>query len=333
MSTLALHDAKIRPGGPDFPDRLAQKLLEYSREVADADSPEEVLDRLHAITSKIINLNVGGAARIPQRVMDWDDLRLGKTVFHASNSEKRFWEEWIRQFPHKLPVGLALAWATPGPLTTTEALQMLQPIGADRWGFDLALKWGIRDSLVCNVDGRWLLYFWSSKPIAKSLWKPIKVLVFAAASFAVMRLDQLVGSEPTSKQSRYSLNAARARGPTAIVDRHTVQGRRRKSRPQQRDDQNASAESAAQAWRAKPYSGGRRGHPATFYSLVKARDPKSPRSIHPKLQLPRWKPSRRHIAQACNAITLFGDSSLEPSLPPSGLPYYWHQRTSHCQRG
>jgi DNA-binding CsgD family transcriptional regulator len=205
VTTLVRRDAEVSSSRPNFPNLLAQRLADYSRDVADANCPEEVLDRLHAITSTTINLNVGGAGRFPQRVMDWNTLKLGKTVFLGSNIDKRFWQEWIKQVPHKLPAGLALVWASQRSLTATEVLQIVQPVGVDRWGFDLALKWGIRDTLVCPVDDRWLLYFWSAKPIAKSVWKPIKVLLFAASNFAAMRLDELVVPEPASDGRGYRL--------------------------------------------------------------------------------------------------------------------------------
>ncbi len=82
----------------------------------------------------------------------------------------------------------------------TESLQMLQPIGVDRWGYDLAIKYGVRDAFICPVGGRWVLIFWAAKPAAKDLSPPARILLYTAASFAAMRIDQLVGSGPASKQ-------------------------------------------------------------------------------------------------------------------------------------
>jgi hypothetical protein len=194
LSTLVRHDAE-RSSGPDFTGCLAQKLLEYSKDASGADNPEQVLDRLHAITSQHLDLNVFGAMRFPQKVMDWDALKLGETVFLKDRAMYELWNKWIAQTPHKLPVAIALAWTSTGPLTTTEMMQQLQPVGVDRWEFDLAIQYGARDGLWCPVGGRWLLCFWSAKPITASLSERIRVLLFAAASFAAIRLDQL-GSGP-----------------------------------------------------------------------------------------------------------------------------------------
>jgi len=185
-------DSSRRTDDPaQFPDGLAQELLDYSRGVSDAKTPKEVLDGLHAITSKRLHLNVYVAIRFPDRATDWDALELGKTVFLHESTPKGLWEEWIRQVPHKLPVGYMLARMSLGPHTATESLQMLEPIGVDRWGFELALKYGVRDMFSCPVGGRWLVAFWSASPFGKEFTDGARIMIFAAGSFAVLRLDQL----------------------------------------------------------------------------------------------------------------------------------------------
>jgi len=144
-----------------------------------------------AITSKGLHLNVLGAIRFPRRVTDWRSLELGKTVFLHGSVATGWWEEWISQVPHKLPIGYALARMSMGPHTWTESLRMLEPIGLDRWGYELALKYGARDGFACPVGGRWVLAFWSCKPLGKTLTDAARIMIFAAASFAAIRLDQL----------------------------------------------------------------------------------------------------------------------------------------------
>jgi DNA-binding CsgD family transcriptional regulator len=179
-----------------FPEHLAEQLLKYSRDVAKADTPDDVLAQLDAITSQGLHLNVFLAARFPQKVMDWNSLKIGETVFLHGKIARAWWEEWIRQVPHKLPVGAALAQASLAPHSMTDSLQILQPIGVDRWGHELALKHGIREAYLFPVGGRWLLSFWSPKPIPKSLDQSIKIILSGAACFAVLRLDQLAGLVP-----------------------------------------------------------------------------------------------------------------------------------------
>jgi DNA-binding CsgD family transcriptional regulator len=72
----------------------------------------------------------------------------------------------------------------------------MQPIGIDKWSFELALKYGMRDGLTCPVGGRWVVAFWSRKELSNVLTQPTRILLFAAASFAALRLEQLVDSDP-----------------------------------------------------------------------------------------------------------------------------------------
>jgi LuxR family quorum sensing-dependent transcriptional regulator len=77
--------------------------------------------------------------------------------------------------------------------TWTESRQMLEPLGVDRWPYDLALKYGMRDGLMCPIVGRWIFVYWSRKVLSKILTPLLRVLLFTGANFAVVRLQQLVG--------------------------------------------------------------------------------------------------------------------------------------------
>jgi DNA-binding CsgD family transcriptional regulator len=184
-----------------FPGGLAQDLLTYSCDVHEAKTAKEVLEGLHAITAKRLHLNVLVASRFPERATDWEALELGKTVFLHESAPKGWWEEWIRQTPYKLPIDYMLARASLAPQTGTETLQMLEPIGADRWGYELALKYGIRDMFRCPVGGRWLVVFWSPCLLGKDFTDGARIMLFAAASFAALRLDQLAPPHPALPES------------------------------------------------------------------------------------------------------------------------------------
>jgi len=184
-----------------FPGGLAQDLLNYSCDVSHAKTAKEVLDSLHAVTSKRLHLNVLVASRFPERATDWEALVVGKTVFLHDSAPKGWWDEWIRQTPYKLPIDYLLARTSLAPHTGTETLQMLEPIGADRWGYELALKYGIRDMFRCPVGGRWLVVFWSPSPLRKEFTEEARIMIFAAASFAALRLDQLAPLAPASPES------------------------------------------------------------------------------------------------------------------------------------
>ena len=73
---------------------------------------------------------------------------------------------------------------------------MHQPIGVDQWSYEVALKHGMRDGFFCPVGGRWAVGFWSHRELSNILTQPIRIMVFAAANFAALRLEQLADLDP-----------------------------------------------------------------------------------------------------------------------------------------
>ena len=82
---------------------------------------------------------------------------------------------------------------------------MVEPIGVEQLKYDLELKYGMRDGLSCPVSGRWMVVFWSRKVLSSILTQPLRVVIFAAASYAALRLEQLAGPDPKRIGSRCSL--------------------------------------------------------------------------------------------------------------------------------
>jgi len=173
---------------------LGRNLVTSAVEFADLETPRAVLDHLDGLTFPDLDLRVLVAIRFPLNASDWSSLALGKTVFLHSEGPKGWWEEWSTKLHRQLPIGYLMARTAMTPYTMTESLQALQPIGADRWGYELFLQHGMRDGLLCPVAGRWLVVFWSRKPLSKAAAPAMRVAIYAAASFAAMRLEQLVGA-------------------------------------------------------------------------------------------------------------------------------------------
>ena len=176
------------------PSGLGPKLLAYTLGVADLDKPEDVLNGLHAVTSTALDLRVLGAFRMPRKVADWNSMRVGKTVFLHQGAPKGWWEEWFTFAQHNNPIGYMMMKASIAPFTWSEGQQLMQTTGMDRAGFELLLKYGMRDGLACPVGGRWIVMFWSRKVLSKSLTQSARIMIFTAASFAAMRLEQMVGA-------------------------------------------------------------------------------------------------------------------------------------------
>lgn len=184
---------------------LQAKLITYASELEKLCSPNNVLDELHAITSTSLQLFVFGAARFPKKSTDWGSIKLGNSAFLHNDVPTGLWEEYIAIAQQEFDPGIILARSSLAAFTWTEFKRMCQPIGIDRWTDDLALKYGMRDGLTCPVGGRWVVVFWAKRDLSKILTVPMRIMIFAATSFAALRLEQLVGPDSHRLASRESL--------------------------------------------------------------------------------------------------------------------------------
>jgi len=174
---------------------LQSKLLEYASRIDELATPTDVLDRLHTITTKSLPLCVLAAARFPVRDADWSSMRPGKSVFLHHEVPKGWWEEYDALARGKFRPHLFLARSSLASHTWTEVRRLFDPIGVDRWSDELAMKYGMRDGLTCPVGGRWVVAFWSRRVLSNILTQPARIMLFAAANFAALRLEQLTGPD------------------------------------------------------------------------------------------------------------------------------------------
>jgi LuxR family quorum sensing-dependent transcriptional regulator len=171
-------------------------LTEFTDRIAQARSSGEVLEVLHAFASKFLALNVLGAARIPLQTSDWRSTRLGRDVFLHASVPDGWWEAYAAMARREYDPGIMMARASLMACTWTETMQMLDPIGIDRWPYELSLKYGMRDALTCSVGRRWLVAYWSEQSLGNILTQPYRIILFAAASFVALRLEQLIDHDP-----------------------------------------------------------------------------------------------------------------------------------------
>jgi DNA-binding CsgD family transcriptional regulator len=59
-----------------------------------------------------------------------------------------------------------------------------------------ALKYSMRDASTCAVGRRWLVTYWSRGALTNTLTHPYRIILFSAASFAALRLEQLIDHDP-----------------------------------------------------------------------------------------------------------------------------------------
>jgi LuxR family quorum sensing-dependent transcriptional regulator len=93
----------------------------------------------------------------------------------------------------------------PASFTWTELSRMFDPIGIDRWPFELALKYRMRDGYVCPVGGRWAVGFWSLGVLGNSFTQQDRGLLHMAATAAAVRLERLVTDDAKRVGSRACL--------------------------------------------------------------------------------------------------------------------------------
>jgi DNA-binding CsgD family transcriptional regulator len=177
-------------------------LNKFTAHVTRAKTPDEILDGLDEFASKLLPINVLGVGRIPQRTSDWRTIELGIDVFLHSSASVEWWSEYAAKAAHGYDPGIMMAKCSLVPYTWTETMRMLEPIGVDRWPYELALKYGIRDALTCSIGQRWLVAYWSRKVLCNVLTQPLRILLVAAAGFTALRLEQVVGEDPKRRGNR-----------------------------------------------------------------------------------------------------------------------------------
>lgn len=182
-------------------------LNKFTDQVTRAKTPDGILDALDNFASKLLPINALGVGRMPQRTSDWRSIQLGKDVFLHASAPVEWWNEYASKAAHGYDPGIMMAKTSLVAYTWTETMQMLEPIGVDRWPYELALKYGIRDALTCCVGQRWLVAYWSRQVLSNLLTQPLRMLLIAAAGFAALRLEQVIGDDPRRVGDRLPITA------------------------------------------------------------------------------------------------------------------------------
>ncbi len=177
---------------------ILDNVFSFVRASSEIATPADVLGGLNAAVSEGLPVKVLGAARLPILSRDWPSSRVGETVFLGSEVPTGWWEDYISMSRLRLDQDLMMARTSLAAFTWTESRRMLEPIGIDRWPYDLALQYGMRDGLTCPVGNRWILVYWSKKLLDGTLSKPQRALLSMAASCAAIRLEQIAPRDPAN---------------------------------------------------------------------------------------------------------------------------------------
>ena len=182
-------------------------LNKFTEDVTRARTPGDILDGLDDFASKLLPVNVLGVGRMPQRTSDWRSIQLGRDVFLHSSAPVEWWNEYAAKAAHGYDPGIMMAKSSLVAYTWTETMQMLEPIGIDRWPYELARRYGIRDALTCCVGQRWLVAYWSRQALCNVMTHPLRMLLIAAAGFTALRLEQVIGDDPRRVGNRPPITA------------------------------------------------------------------------------------------------------------------------------
>jgi LuxR family quorum sensing-dependent transcriptional regulator len=183
---------QARDPGAKLEHVLRNNLIDYTAEVDRFGTPAAVLDALDETIVKDTSLMVLGAKRFPVNARERDTLKLGESVFLHKSAPDGWLEEYLVLSRKAFTPVLTMARHCLAPFTWTECLRMFAPIGIDRWTYELGLKYGMRDGLTCPVGARWVVAYWSRKVLGDTLSPQLRALLFMAANFAAIRLEQVV---------------------------------------------------------------------------------------------------------------------------------------------
>ncbi len=176
--------------------KLGADMLQFASSVDQLETPENVLEQLHEVCVDTARISVLGAAQFPLRWGDFTGMELGKTVFLHKSAPEGWWEEHLELSRARPGCGLMFSQLALAPFTMSELMRIIEPLAAERWPFELALKYGIRDRLNCPVGGRWVVSYWSKTVLTPRMSEKARAILFMGGTFAAIRLQKLVRLSP-----------------------------------------------------------------------------------------------------------------------------------------
>jgi DNA-binding CsgD family transcriptional regulator len=184
---------------------LAARLMEFATHSVELATPNDVLDALQTAIRPFLPMHVLAAARFPRKVGDWKAMKVGETVFVHKDAPQGWWRDYSEYSQQAYDPAIMMARMSMAPFTWTEGRRMIEPIGADRWAWDLAMKYGMRDGFTCPVGGRWVLAYWSRKVLTDILTSEARAATFMASCFAIIRIEKGIEADADQFPSRPQL--------------------------------------------------------------------------------------------------------------------------------
>jgi hypothetical protein len=116
---------------------LTPHLTVFTDSVTRRATPADVLDTLDELAKKCLPpLSVLGAARSPIQSSDWRSTRVGGDAFLHSSVPQGWWNEYAAMAKREHDPGVMMAKYSFIACTWSETMQMLDPVGIDRWPYE-----------------------------------------------------------------------------------------------------------------------------------------------------------------------------------------------------
>jgi DNA-binding CsgD family transcriptional regulator len=190
--------------------RLHAAALDFAGAVRTCRSPRAVLDLLNRKVSVLgpayPKLQVFMAVRLEEPPDVPEDYAVERNIFMHESMPKRqqLWRQMRARYRENGPsILLRHARNGGGPITFTELTQTTRPRGADRWIFDIFLRFSIRDGLCCSTLP-WVIFYWS-KEVLKLSQEQRASLEFMA-THACRRLNEM---RPGKKRNKKKIKLTR----------------------------------------------------------------------------------------------------------------------------
>jgi DNA-binding CsgD family transcriptional regulator len=127
-------------------------------------SPEDLIEEIDRLAYKHFQINVMAWVRIPFRWFDFSEYTGQYVSFHAS-VPLDWIEEWRIMIKTQPDIDLLYGFTTPFAYTNADIRRDAHLTGTDEFTLILQQRYGIWDTLICPISGRFLFAYWSKKKI------------------------------------------------------------------------------------------------------------------------------------------------------------------------
>jgi DNA-binding CsgD family transcriptional regulator len=172
------------------PQLLERAAVKFCDDVKRLPEPSRVIAALHR-TGIPFGVNLWGVWRRTDHYTDFNNYVLGENVWFHERVPDRFWRDYRDGLRRHGASALAMhARTRNGPFLLSEAMQVLNLSGEDRWLFDLYQTYNVRDGLYCPLK-KWSA-LWTTSRVPLKLRNGERYLLVMVTAAAIESLDQFV---------------------------------------------------------------------------------------------------------------------------------------------